>query len=94
MREETGLQVRVGRLLYICDHLPVNVVHLTFKVTRVCGVVGDVTAGADTRPIDEVEFVRFSERFTHLAQAGFPEAGSYMGPKTTIGLLIHAVRTG
>lgn len=97
MREETGLDVQPGRLLYVCDHLPGNgthVVHLTFEARRIGGTVGDVTAGADTRPIRGVEFVKladlpalgFSERFGELAMAGFPGAGSYMGPKASIGL--------
>lgn len=97
MREETGLDVQPGRLLYVCDHLPGNgthVVHLTFEARRIGGTVGDVTAGADTRPIRGVEFVKladlpalgFSERFGELAMAGFPGADSYMGPKASIGL--------
>jgi ADP-ribose pyrophosphatase YjhB (NUDIX family) len=97
MREETGLEVEPGRLLYVCDHLPGNgthVVHLTFEARRVGGTIGEVTAGADTRPIRGVEFVKladlpalgFSERFGELAMAGFPGAGSYMGPKASIGL--------
>ncbi|MGW4412768.1 NUDIX domain-containing protein [Nonomuraea sp. NPDC004702] len=94
MREETGLRVAVGRLLYVCDHLPANVVHVTFEVTRTGGVVGDVTVGADARPIRSVEFVKltdlptlgFSERFAELSQAGFPGVGSYMGSKAAIGL--------
>jgi hypothetical protein len=56
--------------------------------------VGDIKAGADTTPIRGVEFVKlselpalgFSDRFTELAIAGFPGAGSYMGPKSAIGL--------
>ena len=43
MREETGLDVRVERLLYVCDHLPVggpHVVHMTFEVSRVGGKHG------------------------------------------------------
>jgi ADP-ribose pyrophosphatase YjhB (NUDIX family) len=97
MREETGLNVEPGRLLYVCDHLPGNgthVVHLTFEASRVGGIVGEVTAGADARPIRSVEFVKltdlpslgFSERFGELAMAGFPGAGSYMGAKAAIGL--------
>lgn len=97
MREETGLDVEPGRLLYVCDHLPGNgthVVHMTFEARRTGGTVGDIVAGADTTPIRGVEFVRFSElpalgfsdRFTELAIAGFPGAGSYMGPKSAIGL--------
>ena len=97
MREETGLEVEPGRLLYVCDHLPGNgthVVHLTFEARRVGGLAGEVTAGLDTRPIRGVEFVKladlpslgFSERFGELAMAGFPGAGSYVGPKAAIGL--------
>ena len=97
MREETGLDVEPGRLLYVCDHLPGNgthVVHLTFEARRIGGMVGDVTVGADTRQIRGVEFVEladlpargFSDRFGELAMAGFPGAGSYMGVKASIGL--------
>ena len=97
MREETGLDVEPGRLLYVCDHLPGNgthVVHLTFEARRTGGAVGDVAARADTRPIRGVEFVKladlpalgFNDRFGELAMAGFPGAGSYMGAKASIGL--------
>jgi 8-oxo-dGTP pyrophosphatase MutT (NUDIX family) len=97
MREETGLDVEPGRLLYVCDHLPgdgPHVVHLTFESRRVGGIIGQVTAGLDTRPIRGVQFVKlaelpslgFSQRFGDLAMEGFPGAGSYMGPKAAIGL--------
>lgn len=94
MKEETGLDVEPGRLLYVCDHLPAGVVHMTFEARRTGGTVGDIAAGADTTPIRGVEFVPldrlpelgFSDRFTGLAIAGFPGAGSYMGPKSAIGL--------
>lgn len=97
MREETGLEVQPGRLLYVCDHLWENgphVVHLTFEARRVGGRLGEVVAGADTRPIRGVEFVKladlpalgFGQRFGELALAGFPGAGSYMGAKASIGL--------
>ena len=97
MREETGLDVEPGRLLYVCDHLPgdgTHVVHLTFEARRIGGTAGEVTAGLDTRPIRGVQFVTladlpslgFGERFAELAMAGFPGAGSYMGAKASIGL--------
>lgn len=97
MREETGLDVEPGRLLYVCDHLPgdgTHVVHLTFEARIAGGTAGEVTAGLDTRPIRGVEFVKladlpslgFGERFAELAIAGFPGAGSYMGAKASIGL--------
>jgi ADP-ribose pyrophosphatase YjhB (NUDIX family) len=96
MREETGIEVAVGRLLYVCDYLPggIHVVHVTFEAKRTGGTVGEVTEGADTRPIRGVEFVKvadlpslgFTEKFGQLAMAGFPGAGSYMGAKSNIGL--------
>jgi ADP-ribose pyrophosphatase YjhB (NUDIX family) len=94
MKEETGLDIEPGRLLYVCDHLPAQVVHMTFEARRTGGTVGDIAAGADTTPIRGVEFVPvprlpalgFSDRFTALVTAGFPGAGSYMGPKSAIGL--------
>jgi ADP-ribose pyrophosphatase YjhB (NUDIX family) len=94
LKEETGLDVEPGRLLYVCDHLPAQVIHVTFEARRTGGTVGDVSAGADTTPIRGVEFVPvsklpslgFSDRFTALVTAGFPGAGSYMGPKSAIGL--------
>lgn len=94
MKEETGLDVEMGRLLYLCDHTPASVTHITFEVRRVGGTVGDVTEGADTRPIRGVRFVPldqlgehgFSETFTKLCREGFPGAGSYMGEKSSIGL--------
>ena len=97
MREETGLDVEPGRLLYVCDYLPddgMHVVHLTFEARRTGGTAGEVTAGLDTRPIRGVEFVKladlpslgFGARFAELATAGFPGAGSYMGAKASIGL--------
>lgn len=97
MREETGLDVQPGRLLYVCDHLPGNgthVVHMTFAARRAGGTVGDIVAGADSTPIRGVEFVPladlpalgFSHRFAELATAGFPGAGAYLGPKSAIGL--------
>lgn len=94
VREETGLEVRIGDLLYVCDVVQAQVVHLTFECQRVGGTLGAVQAGADTRPIRAVEFVKladlpslgFSDRFVELAVAGWPDAGSYMGPKSNIGL--------
>jgi len=58
------------------------------------GRLGAVTPGLDTRPIRAVQFVKlaelpalgFSERFVDLARGGWPGAGSYLGPKGTIGL--------
>lgn len=94
VREETGLEIQAGGLLYVCDVVQAHVVHLTFECRRAGGTLGTVKAGADTRPIRAVEFVKladlpslgFSEKFVELARAGWPDAGSYMGPKANIGL--------
>ncbi|MEV7465486.1 NUDIX hydrolase [Streptomyces kronopolitis] len=94
MREETGVEVEVGRLLYVCDVTSAHVVHITFEARRAAGQVGVVAEGADTRPIRQVEFVPldrlpelgFSQTFTKLCREQFPGAGSYMGPKSAIGL--------
>jgi hypothetical protein len=67
---------------------------VTFEVRRVGGALGAVMPGKDTRPIRGVELVPiadlpsfgFGERFAELARDGFPGAGSYMGPKSSIGL--------
>ncbi len=96
MREETGLQVGVGRLLYVCDYLTdeVHIVHITFEVTREGGHLGAIAAGTDTReirsvdlvPVDKLQSLGFTERFESLVREGFPAAGSYQGPKASIGL--------
>lgn len=94
VREETGVDVEVGRLLYLCDNVKAHVIHITFEARRTGGVIGNVTEGADTRPIRGVEFVElgelpalgFSDLFVKLCREGFPGAGSYMGPKSAIGL--------
>lgn len=98
MREETGADVEVGRLLYVCDHIvpekDLHVVHMTFEVRGIGGTIGEISEGVDTRPIRGVEFVKtgdlpqlgFSQRFADLVERGFPDAGSYMGPKSAIGL--------
>lgn len=96
MREETGLDIEVRGLLYVCDYFGEHgqVVHMTFTVERIGGVLGNVTPGADTKvirgvefvPVDELEQKGFSARFQQLATEGFPGGGNYLGPKTNIGL--------
>ncbi|MEU4161715.1 NUDIX hydrolase [Actinoplanes sp. NPDC026670] len=94
MREETGVEVEPGRLLYLCDNTAAHVVHITFEVRRVGGNVGAIGEGVDTRPIRGVRFVElseltglgFSDKFVQLCRSGFPGAGSYMGAKANIGL--------
>ncbi|MFE6549625.1 NUDIX domain-containing protein [Streptomyces sp. NPDC057746] len=94
MREETGLDVEVGRLLYLCDHTRAHVAHVTFEAHQIGGELGAITESPDTRqirqgaflPLDDLPDLGFSETFTALCRRGFPGAGSYMGPKSAIGL--------
>ncbi|MEU7831418.1 NUDIX hydrolase [Nonomuraea sp. NPDC049129] len=95
MREETGLLVEPGRLLYVCDYQAADVLHMTFEVSwssrRVAAFDRD---HPEMVPIRGLEWVKladlpskgFSPRFADLAQDGFPGAGSYMGAKANIGL--------
>ena len=95
--EETGLDVVVERLLYVCDRIACgqHVVHITFAVRRAGGClrVGcEPEAGAN--PIKSVEMVPlasldaygFSRRFCELVAAGFPDSGTYQGDIANIGL--------
>ena len=97
MREETGLQVAIEKLLYVCDRINEghHVVHITFKLKRTGGTL---QLGSEpevwANPITAVKIVAvaelpqygFSERFCELAQADFPGAGQYRGLIENIGL--------
>lgn len=95
-REETGLDVRVDRLLYLCDAEAsgYQLLHITFAVSREGGKLTLPTNEHDANPIHDVCFVPigelsgygFSERFQRLAEQGFPGQGNYMGDKRNIGL--------
>jgi ADP-ribose pyrophosphatase YjhB (NUDIX family) len=97
MKEETGLDVIVDRLLYVCDRIADgrHVVHITFAVERVGGELQlGVEPEAGANPIKNVKMVPlsqlreygFSARFCELAQADFPDSGTYQGPIHNIGL--------
>jgi mutator protein MutT len=93
VREETGLDIAVGRLLYVCDVVGAQVIHLTFECCRVGGTPGAVAQGKDTRPIRGVQFVKladlpglgFSERFVESARAGWPAPGVIWARRPTLG---------
>ena len=97
VKEETGLDVAVERLLYVCDRIADghHVVHITFGVKRVGGTLGHgVEPEPGAYPIEGVAMVPlsmlpeygFSQRFHDLAVAGFPDSGAYRGSVTNIGL--------
>lgn len=95
MEEETGLQVRVAEMLYLCDAAQSGhtLLHITFRIERTGGALRLPDNTHDANPISDVRFVPldqltgygFSEKFQALAQAGFPGTG-YAGDKTAIGL--------
>ena len=94
--EETGLIVRMNKLLYVCDntHNGEYVLHMTFLARRTGGTLGETIKGLDVNPIRGMEFVPISDlqnrgfgsKFQELAESNFPGSGSYMGPKSAIGL--------
>jgi len=95
MKEETGLDISIGDLLYICDNIMENkhILHITFLCKKIGGTLG-ATEGLDTQKIHSVEFIPinklpekgFSEKFISLVENGFPKKGNYMGAKSNIGL--------
>lgn len=96
MKEETGLDVEIVRLLYVCDVVASanTVVHITFLLRRVGGKIVLPTNEFDENPIHDVQFVSveelvrygFSEKFIEVIKKGFPNAGNYVGDKANIGL--------
>ena len=96
MKEETGLDVEIIRLLYLCDVSASDntLLHITFLLKRVDGDIKLPTNEFETNPIYEVEFVPifnlteygFNEKFVELAENGFLDSGVYAGDKLNIGL--------
>lgn len=94
--EETGLKVRVEKLLYLCDVKSSSnkVVHVTFLISKVGGEITLPTNEKDENPISDVKFIPvaeltdygFSPVFRDLAENQFPKKGNYMGDKENIGL--------
>jgi ADP-ribose pyrophosphatase YjhB (NUDIX family) len=95
IEEETGLQVRVQKLLYVCDaeQSQHTLLHVTFLLERTGGALRLPDNSKDENPISDVRFVPvedleaygFSGRFAKLAREGFPGRG-YAGDKQAIGL--------
>ena len=96
MKEETGLDTEIIKLLYICDVGTTNntLLHITFLLKRVSGEIQLPSNAFENNPIYDVAFVNiselencgFSETFVKLIKTDFPNAGNYVGDKTNIGL--------
>ncbi|EJS70813.1 NUDIX hydrolase [Bacillus cereus] len=96
MREETGLEVKIKKLLYVCDKpdaLP-SLLHITFLLEKITGEFTLPSNEFDHNPIHDVQMIPikelshhgFSETFIKLVNEGFSNAGSYQGLKQNIGL--------
>ncbi|HHT7238631.1 MULTISPECIES: NUDIX domain-containing protein [Bacillus] len=96
MREETGLEVKIKKLLYVCDKPDASpsLLHITFLLEKVEGEITLPSNEFDHNPIHDVQMVPikelsgygFSEKFIKLASKKFLNAGSYQGLKQNIGL--------
>jgi ADP-ribose pyrophosphatase YjhB (NUDIX family) len=96
MKEETGLDVAVEKMLYLCEKLDSAppILHITFLLRQTGGEITLPTNEFDENPISAVKFVPigdlqnygFTERFVSLIKDGFPYSGSYQGEKSNIGL--------
>ena len=96
MLEETGLEIKVEKLLYVCDKTDCDppILHITFLLSKAGGKMLLPTNAFDNNPISDIKFVDFrdlmdlgfTEKFAHIVKNGFPYSGSYMGLKENIGL--------
>lgn len=96
MKEETGLDVEIIRMLYLCDVSTSfnTILHISFLLKRVGGDIELPSNKFDENPIHDVRFVPvsklsqygFSEKFIQIIEEGFPNAGNYVGDKVNIGL--------
>lgn len=96
MREETGLEVKIKKLLYVCDKPDASpsLLHITFLLERIEGEIKLPSNEFDHNPIHDVQMVPinelsyygFSETFINLISDGFANSGSYQGLKQHIGL--------
>lgn len=96
MKEETGLDVEIVRMLYLCDVAASSntILHITFLIKRIGGEIELPSNEFDENPIHDVKFVPiselvqygFSEKFIQVIRDGFSNAGNYVGDKINIGL--------
>ena len=90
IKEETGLEVIVNELLYVCDRFynESHVVHMTFLVERIGGRIrnGQELKMEEERikeiemvPLSKLQDYGFSSRFCSLVESNFPDRGTYQG---------------
>lgn len=97
MKEETGLDIVVEDLLYVCDRLYQgdHVVHMTFLIKRSGGNIikgiepepgANIIRGIKMVPFSELPKYGFSPVFCELVESDFPDRGTYKGNVSNIGL--------
>ena len=96
MKEETGLETSVIKLLFVCDYPEEDppVLHITFLVGNIGGELRlpdneyDENPIRDVKmiPVDELSNYGFSDKFRDIVKSDFPDSGSYKGHKRNIGL--------
>lgn len=96
IKEETGLTTGVSKLLYICEKTEAHpsLIHVTFLLEKKEGSITLPTNEYDDNPIfdvkmvpiDDLEEYGFSTKFKEIVKNNFPNQGSYMGSKSSIGL--------
>ncbi len=96
MKEETGLDVEIIKMLYICDFSATDntLLHITFLLRRIDGEIELPSNEFESNPINDVRFVQisdlsdygFSSKFIELLSNGFQGSGNYVGDKKNIGL--------
>ncbi len=96
IKEETGLEVEILKMLYICDVSATDntLLHISFLLIRKNGTLSKPNNEFENNPIYDVCFISiddlinlgFSERFVEIINNNFPDAGSYIGDKRNLGL--------
>jgi len=94
MKEETGLDVAIDRLLYLCDGADNTLLHITFLLRRTGGELRLPDNSREDNPITDVQFIPideltslgFSPEFVRRIEEGFVDAARYAGSKSNIGL--------
>jgi ADP-ribose pyrophosphatase YjhB (NUDIX family) len=94
MKEETGLDVAVERLIYLAERPADCLLHITFAIRRTGGDLQLPTNEFDENHISDVRLVPvrewedygFSAMWREIVEAGFPGAPGYVGGKENIGL--------
>lgn len=94
--EETGLETKVEKLLYVCDKPDADppLIHITFLLKRTAGELRLPSNESDENPIYDVQMVPFDEiteygfkeKFKTIIKNKFPDSGRYAGLKKEIGL--------